>query len=96
MLEISSTEFTRKFRQYNLEAQREPVAVTNHGKIDGYYISATSYQQLQQAQAAMRKSYTLTSLPDNLYTAIVSAKVEPGYEHLDALLKDDKSLANPQ
>jgi len=94
MLEIPATEFIRKFRQYNLEAQREPVAVTNHGKVDGYYVSALEYAELQKAKAAMRRSYTLKTLPDHLYTAIVDAKVEPGYEHLDELLRDEQSSPN--
>lgn len=88
MLEIPATEFIRKFRQYNLEAQREPVAVTNHGKVDGYYMSAMEYEQLQKAKAAMRKSYTLKTLPDPLYTAIVDAKVDPAYNHLNILLDE--------
>jgi prevent-host-death family protein len=93
MLEIPATEFIRKFRQYNLEAQREPVAVTNHGKVDGYYVSAIEYDELQKAKAAMRRSYTLKTLPDHLYTAIIEAKVDPSYAHLDELLNNDKSPA---
>ena len=88
MLEIPATEFIRKFRQYNLEAQREPVAITNHGKVDGYYVSAVEYDELQKAKAAMRRSYTLKTLPDNLYTAIVNAKVDPSYDHLNELLNN--------
>lgn len=96
MLEIPSTEFIRRFRQYNLEAQREPVAVTNHGKVDGYYMSASNYEELQKARLAMRQSYTLKSLPDELYTAIVQAKVDPSFSYLDGLLNDGSFTDSPQ
>jgi hypothetical protein len=89
MLEIPSTEFIRRSRQYNLEAQREPVAVTNHGKVDGYYMSAVEFAELQKARMAMRHSYTLKSLPDELYSAIIQAKVDPSYDYLNALLDDE-------
>jgi prevent-host-death family protein len=91
MLEIPATEFIRKFRQYNLEAQREPVAVTNHGKVDGYYVSAIEFDELQKEKAAMRRSYTLQTLPDPLYTAIANAKVDPKYDYLNELLNDENS-----
>ena len=91
MLEIPATEFTRNFRQYNLEAQREPVAVSNHGKIDGYYMSAIEFNELQKVRVAMRRSYTLKTLPDHLYTAIVNTKVDPKYDNLNELLSDEKS-----
>lgn len=94
MLEIPATQFIRNFRQYNLEAQREPVAITNHGKVDGYYVSATEYEELQKAKAAMRRSYTLRTLPDYLYTAIANAKVDPVYNHLNSLLDEANSPVN--
>lgn len=96
MLEIPSTEFVRRFRQYNLEAQREPVAVTNRGKVDGYYMSAMEYEELQQARMAMRRSYTLKSLPDDLYSKIIQAKADPSYDYLNALLDDETLSAVPR
>lgn len=93
MLEIPATEFIRKFRQYNLKAQREAVAVTNRGKVDGYYVSALEYGEWQKAKAAMRRSYTLKTLPDDLYQAIVNAEVDASYDHLDALLESEDSPA---
>lgn len=89
MLTISATEFIRKFRRYNLEAQRESVAITNHGKIDGYYMSAGEYEELQKLKSAMRRSYTLNTLPDHLYAELVSSKVDPRFDHLNELLDDN-------
>jgi PHD/YefM family antitoxin component YafN of YafNO toxin-antitoxin module len=96
MLEIPSTEFIRRFRQYNLEAQREPVAVTNHGKVDGYYMSAIEYEELQKARRAMRRSYTLKSLPDELYSEIIRANVDSSHDYLNALLDDEILPVGPR
>lgn len=36
MREVTATEFTRNFSQYREVAQREPIAVTSHGRTIGF------------------------------------------------------------
>lgn len=87
---ITATEFVKKFGYYNMEAQREPVAVTSHGRVSGYYISAREYEALQQARARQRQAYTLENMPEELVQAITSSKVDTAYNHLNDLLEDNK------
>jgi hypothetical protein len=39
----------------------------------------------------MRKSYTIDTLPEELYQEIINSKVDPEFNHMNSLL-DDKSL----
>ena len=94
MISVTATEFIKGFGRHNLIAQREAVAVTSHGHVSGYYISAHEYEELQKAKAAMRHSYTAKTLPDELYEEIINSKVDPEFAHLNSLLDDSKSLDN--
>lgn len=90
MISVSATEFIKGFRRHNLSAQREAIAVTNHGYVTGYYISAHEYDELQRIKATMRRSYTINALPEELYQEIVASSVDPEFERLNSFL-DDKS-----
>ena len=61
----------------------------NHCKKVGIEIPTILEQKLSKL-ASDRHSYTLKSLPDNLYTAIVEAKVDPKYNDLNKLLDGEK------
>lgn len=50
MVTASTTEFLKNFGYYSTEAQREPVAITNHGRITGYYLTPHDYETLLKAQ----------------------------------------------
>jgi hypothetical protein len=90
MISITATEFIKGFERYNLRAQREAIAITNHGHVAGYYISAHEYEELQKIKSTMRRSHTINTLPEEFYQEIINAKVEPKYEHLNSLLDDEK------
>ena len=45
MREVPATEFARNFGQYREIAQREPVAVTSHGRMTGYFISPVEFEE---------------------------------------------------
>ena len=45
MREVPATEFTRNFGQYREIAQREPVAVTRHGRATGYFVSVVEFEE---------------------------------------------------
>jgi len=51
MREVPATEFARNFGQYREIAQREPIAVTNHGRATGYFISAVEYEEMLRLRA---------------------------------------------
>lgn len=94
MVSVTATEFIKSFGRLSFEAQREPIAITNHGHVTGYYISSHEYEELQKIKASMRKSYTLKNIPEELYREIINSKVSPEFAHLDNLLDDNHSSNN--
>ena len=61
-MEISATEFARNFGLYREVVQREPVAVMNHNRITGYFVSAQDYEQYMQ----LKEQSELAALRDAL------------------------------
>jgi hypothetical protein len=94
MISVTATEFIKGFGRHNLLAQREAIAITNHGHVSGYYISAHEYEELQKAKAAIRHSYTVKTMPDELYQEIINSKVDPEFAPLNSLLDDQESPDN--
>jgi hypothetical protein len=88
MITTTSTEFVKNFGQYSEEAQREPVAVTNYGRVNGYFISAREFETLQKIKAEMRQSYTIKTLPDEDFKRLMTTEMDPRHDHLNALMED--------
>ncbi|OFX13777.1 MAG: hypothetical protein A2516_09365 [Alphaproteobacteria bacterium RIFOXYD12_FULL_60_8] len=89
MVTTTSTDFVKHFGQYSDEAQRAPVAVTSYGRVSGYFISAKAYEEFKAIKAEMRQRVTAKTLSDAEYKAIMSAKMDPRHDHLNALLDDE-------
>jgi prevent-host-death family protein len=88
MSTVTATEFAKNFGRYRDEAQREPVAITSHGRTTGYFVSAQEFAELQRLRAFERRVYGIADLPPPLADAIAEAKMAPGNEHLNRLLED--------
>ena len=88
MSTVTATEFAKNFGRYRDEAQREPVAITSHGRTTGYFVSAQEFGELQRLRAFERRVYGIADLPPPLADAIAEAKMAPGNEHLNRLLED--------
>jgi prevent-host-death family protein len=86
MVRVTATEFARNFGRYREEAQREPVAITSHGRTSGYFVSPHEYAELERLRAYERRVYRIEELPENIVQAISDAKMDPKHEHLNALL----------
>jgi prevent-host-death family protein len=56
MLKIAASEFAKRFSQYRLAAQREPVAVTHHGRVTEVLLSKRDYDELRERAAAQTPS----------------------------------------
>ncbi len=86
MVRVTATEFAKNFGRYREEAQREPVAITSHGRTSGYFVSPHEYAELERLRAFERRVYRIEELPANVVQAIAEAKMDPKHEHLNALL----------
>jgi prevent-host-death family protein len=86
MVRVTATEFAKNFGRYREEAQREPVAITSHGRTSGYFVSAYEYAELVRLRAFERRVHRIEELPENIAQAIAESTMDPKHEHLDALL----------
>lgn len=89
MIATTATEFAKRFGRYKEEAQREPVAITSHGRISGYFVSAREYAELERLRAFERRVYRLDNLPAEIADAIEGAQMDSAHDHLNELLNED-------
>lgn len=86
---VAATDFCRNFATYQRQVQREPIEVRSHEKVTGYYVSAETFQRVEQILAASRRPYHPSELPAHLKAAIRDARMAPEHDHLNALLDDE-------
>jgi PHD/YefM family antitoxin component YafN of YafNO toxin-antitoxin module len=86
MSAVTATEFAKSFGRYKEEAQREPVAITSHGRISGYFVSEHEFKELQRLRALERRVYRIKNLPSGIAEAIKRAKMDAAHDHLNSLL----------
>jgi PHD/YefM family antitoxin component YafN of YafNO toxin-antitoxin module len=88
MIAVSATDFAKEFGRYKEEAQRQPIAITTHGRISGYFVSAREYAELQRLRTLERHAYRLNELPREIIESIATAKMNPDHDHLNSLMTD--------
>ena len=86
MVQVTATEFAKNFGRYREEAQREPVAITSHGRTSGYFVSAHEFAELVRLRAFERRVHRIEELPENIVQAISESTMDPKHESLNALL----------
>jgi prevent-host-death family protein len=88
MSAVTATEFAKAFGRYKEEAQREPIAITSHGRVSGYFISAREFEELQRLRAFERRVHRINDLPTEIADAIEDSKMSPAHDHLNKLLDE--------
>lgn len=88
MVAVTATEFAKNFGRYKEEAQREPVAITSHGRMSGYFVSAHAYAEYQRLKALAREVYHISELSQETLDAIVNGRMSPEHDHLNSLLDE--------
>jgi hypothetical protein len=86
---VPASEFTKNFGRYKLQAQREAIAVSSHGQIAGYFVSAHEYEELRKLKG-MRRRFRTVELPDEEVERIASSRMDARHDHLNQLLPDRK------
>jgi PHD/YefM family antitoxin component YafN of YafNO toxin-antitoxin module len=84
---IPASEFTRNFGRYQMLAQRDPVAVTSHGRTTGYFIAAEDYEAFKRFRES-RRSFATVGLDEEKAQAISASRMHERHNHLDALLDE--------
>jgi prevent-host-death family protein len=88
MREVPATEFARNFGQYREIVQREPIAVTSHGRATGYFVSAIEYEEIQRIKASSRRSLAVADMTEDEIDRMTSGRMSPEHDHLNALLDE--------
>jgi hypothetical protein len=84
---VPAAEFTRNFGRYRMLAQKQPIAVSSHGTITGYFVPPDEYEAFERYRA-QRRSFATEDLPDATVAAIRAARMDPRHDSLNALLDE--------
>jgi hypothetical protein len=82
---VPASEFTRNFGRYRMQAQREAVAVSSHGRITGYFVGPEEYEEFKRFRES-RRSFATVELAADKFEAIRTSRMDPRHAHLDELL----------
>ena len=80
---VPSAEFTRNFGRYRVLAQKAAVGVTSRGRIAGYFVSPEEFEEFERYRAR-RRSFATAELSDERVQAIMTSRMGPRHEHLNA------------
>ena len=86
MIEVASAEFAKNFGRYKEIAQREPVAITSHGRTSGYFVSEHEYAEYTRLKALAQHAYHVSELPDATIHAMETARMKPEHDALNELM----------
>ena len=88
MREVPATEFAKRFSRYRQAAQREPVAVTHHGRVTEVLISKDDHDDYLRLKSLQTRSLWAHELSAETLVALAEAHVDPRHDALDALMDD--------
>ena len=86
--EVPTTEFAKRFSRYRQAAQREPVAVTHHGRVTEVLISKHDFDDHMRLKAMATRSLWARDLSDEAIQALDETRMDPVHDHLNALMDD--------
>jgi len=82
---VPASEFTRNFGRYRMDAQRQAVAVSSHGRITGYFVGPDEYEAFKRFKESHR-SFATAELSEDKVREIASTSMDARHDHLNALL----------
>ena len=88
MIEIPATEFAKRFSRYRQAAQREPVAVTHHGRVTEVLISKHDYDEYVRLKNLATRALRVTELSDEALSALAETGMDTRHNYLNALMDD--------
>jgi len=89
MVTVTATEFAKNFGRYREAVHREPVAVTSHERIAGYFLSSEDYETYQRLKAMLPRAYAVHEVSIETLRALQEARMDDRHDHLNALLDDE-------
>ena len=84
---VAATEFCRNFGVYQRQVQREPIEISSHGRVTGYFLSPEDFERVQRILAASRHAYHPSDLPEHIKAAVRDARMDPEHDALNSLME---------
>ncbi|CAM9666646.1 unnamed protein product [Phaeothamnion confervicola] len=88
MKTVPASEFSKNFGRYREIAQREPIAVTSHERVTGYFVSSAEYEEYVRLKSMLPKAYAVEELSQETIQAIAASKMDARHNHLNSLLDE--------
>ncbi len=83
-----ATDLQNNFGAHRDMAQREPIAITNHGRVSAVLISAAVYEEYERLkQYDTRQHRFAEDLTPDQISEIEKAGMAPKHDHLNDLMK---------
>ena len=89
-LDVSATDFCKKFGQFQRLVQREPIEVHSHGQVTGYFVSPEVFERIERITLASRRAYYPRELPGHIKDALETVEMAPEHAVLDALMEPEQ------
>jgi hypothetical protein len=86
MLEVTASQFVKHFGEDKEKVQRQPTAITSHGRTSGYFVSQHEYDEHLKLKSQARQVYGLDDLTDSTIDALSKAEMNAAHNHLNALM----------
>jgi prevent-host-death family protein len=86
MLEVTASQFVKHFGEYKEKVQRQPIAITSHGRTSGYFVSQHEYDEYVKLKTQSRQVYGLADLPATTIEALSNAEMGSEHNHLNSLM----------
>jgi PHD/YefM family antitoxin component YafN of YafNO toxin-antitoxin module len=83
----TASQFARSFAEIQLRAQKQPVAVKNHGRITGYFVSKDEFDALQKLKALRGRARGVDELTKAELRKLAKMDMDPRHTRLDRLLR---------
>jgi hypothetical protein len=88
MIKVTATEVAKRFSRYRQAAQREPVAVTHHGRITEVLMSKHDHDEYVRLKALSTRAFWAHELSPETLQALEASRMDPRHDELNALLDD--------
>jgi len=68
------------------QVQREAIAIANHGRTSGYFVSEHDFKEYLLLKAHSRHAYHISELPEDTVKAIATTEMNSSHDHLNSLM----------
>ncbi len=85
-MRVAATDFVRDFAKYKDEARDEPVEVTNHQRIAGYFISPNDFTEFLALREKSTRTLIVGQLSAQALADIRASEMSEAHTDLNALM----------